>query len=76
MREPKTQLEKDVARAIKAKGEAVLESGEAWRDGILTFTTYGNPTQQECEFMDGLLTYWQQRIEHNRHTAENPTRHL
>ena len=62
MRQPDTPREEALAAAINHKGTAILESGEPWRDGILTFPTYGDLTQREQEFIDGLLTEWQQRI--------------
>jgi hypothetical protein len=66
MRQPETRRERELATAISGKGMAILESGKAWQDGILSFPTYGDLTQREQEFIDGLLTDWQQRITRGR----------
>jgi hypothetical protein len=66
MRAPESQKERFLTDEINKKGQAILESGEAWRDGILTFTTYGDLTEREQEFIDALLTEWRQRIMHGR----------
>lgn len=48
--------------SIDVKAQAVLESGEAWRDKIVLFTVDGNLSSDEEKLVDERLGYWERRV--------------
>jgi hypothetical protein len=63
MREPETDKEKFLARRIDSAGEAILNAGITWEDGVLKFShPYESLTQNEQQFIDQLLTEWKIKV--------------
>jgi len=63
MRTPGTEREWRIAHHIDTKGQAALEAGEPWRNGLILFATvYEDLTKVEHQFIDERLSEWQTRI--------------
>ena len=59
MRKPDGERETFLACRIDQAGQAILDSGVPWKDGILKFShPYDSLTENEQKFIDERLTEW------------------
>ena len=59
---PENDQESLLIGTIDAKGQAILDGGEAWSERILRFGTDPQLTDRERQLIDERWRYWGERI--------------